>query len=364
MPIAKYTNAETAAQAFFDTSSLRRLCCLALIWMVATSAAAGKTSKPGRGVAEGIVRSHGQPVRRAEIVVIGPPYTLNNSFIVPIITPRLVGVVSYDAPPSTLQVYLVVKTDKKGRYLVNLRAGRYELSVILPEDKNHRINKIVTIEKGQKLPLDFDFSAKWGGAEQYPEGFVQSLNQVAAAAKESRPMKSILFTPLGNDTSFWIPTVILPGADDCDVVGLNSMKVDGQSITLPMYVCRAKYETQEGAAAAYRDLTRFIAEKMGWKAVPGKTASETKFELTDLPSGDEVSLELSTDGIVNLVYTTDKRAQSSDLNSQVSTNSGHDNTYAPPENSNATVKQLPETAVDRVLAHRSVTQIQQLWFLA
>lgn len=343
MPIAKHSHSETAAPAYFDASSLRRICCLALIWIVAISTAAGKTSKPGRGVAEGTVWLHGEPVRKAGIVVIGPPYTLDNSFVVPIITPRLVGALSVDEPPSTLQVYYS-KTEKKGRYLVNLPAGRYELSVTLPEDKKHRINKIVTIEKGQKLVLDFDFSKKWGGAEQDSEGFIQSLNQVAAAAKELHPMRAILFTPLGHDSSFWIPTVILPGADDCDVVGLNSMKVAGQSITLPMYVCRAKYETQESAEAAYRELTRFIAEKMVWKAVPGKPSRETKFEQTDLPPGDEVSLELSTDGIVNLVYTTGKRAQSSDsqVTSQASTNSSHDNAYALSEESNGV--KLPDTA--------------------
>ena len=171
---------------------------------------------------------------------------------------------------------------------------------------------MVTIEKGQKLALDFDFSAKWGEAEQSPEQFVQSLNQVVAAAKEFRPMRSILFTPVGDDTSFWIPTVILPGADTCNILGLNSMKLDGQDITLPMYICNAKYETKEAAGAAYQKMSRFVTEKMGWKAMPGKTPSETTFEASSLPFGDEVSLELSTDGKVSFVYTTVKRASPSE----------------------------------------------------
>ena len=118
MPIAKRTRTESAMRSAFDKrSSLQRICYLILAWIVLVPSLSGQTSKPGRGVARGTVRSHGEPVSKAKVVVFVPPYTLTNSFVVPIITPKLVGTVSYDAPPTTLQVELVVKTDKKGRYL-------------------------------------------------------------------------------------------------------------------------------------------------------------------------------------------------------------------------------------------------------
>lgn len=44
MPIAKRTNAETAAPASFDFSSTRRICCLALVWMVVASSTAGQAT--------------------------------------------------------------------------------------------------------------------------------------------------------------------------------------------------------------------------------------------------------------------------------------------------------------------------------
>jgi len=74
----------------------------------------------------------GKPVKNATLEILGPPHEENVSWAVPIITPRVVGVIGSNAPPVVTSSYGFITVNGKGYF----RLKGMKFSVL----KEHGIN--------------------------------------------------------------------------------------------------------------------------------------------------------------------------------------------------------------------------------
>jgi hypothetical protein len=271
----------------------RRILVAASLVLLGAPCSHGQKLKPGQAFVRGNVLLEGSPLRGAEMWI----WNINQS-------------------SGKLQIYLEFKADKNGTYGTQLPQGRYLVSAQLPKkmdkQRSRTIYRFVTLDDRAIVTQDFDFSIKWREAENLKQAFLASLSQVLASAREERPMKSILWTPFGEDSSIgsiWIPSVFLPGADNCSIYSLSSMQINGQGVSLPTFSCDTLYANRDTAESGYHSLVGFVAQATGWTASTRSSTQTTSFQIADLPAYDEVLVRLtSKENRVTLSYETTMRS--------------------------------------------------------
>lgn len=250
--------------------------------------------KPGQGYVEGYVRENGKPVKGVDLLISGAPYVEDNSFAVPIITSRVVGVVGANSPPSVVTGYARPRTDKNGHYEAILPAGLFYLFTTKGKQDIPAITRLFEVTEGKGTSQDFDMGAKWHGAELAVDDFNRGFSRVLASAKEEPPLMSLV---VGHSLPSAVVTrVTLPGADFCTITDLGSIVVDGKQIA-PMrlaYACFARYPSQEGAVADYESLVKLVAAASGLVPTPSTTQNHsTEFRGSGLVAGDLLDVSIS-----------------------------------------------------------------------
>ena len=127
-----------------------------LVALVAIPSNSAGKIKPWFTILQGNVRFEGKPVKRAWIEILGPPHTDNLSWVAPVITPKVVGVISSTEPTIVTSSYGFIPGGK----------GHFRRKLNLA-DFNLRPGAKFYLKVGTKL---------WVTSKPTPEKFQQVMN--------------------------------------------------------------------------------------------------------------------------------------------------------------------------------------------
>lgn len=163
----------------------KHLVCLGTLLSIAMPCFSGKKIKPGTGLVEGYVRLDGQPSKGADVHILGSMHDERTDFTLPIVTPKVVGVVSVDSPPISTNSYGWVNTNGKGHYEILLPSGTTFLLAVNSKSKaawsgkeqgRHRQEVpracvTVSVKEGETLQTNIDLSPPDSGIDMHACGF-------------------------------------------------------------------------------------------------------------------------------------------------------------------------------------------------
>lgn len=198
--------------------------------------------------------------------------------------------------------------DKQGNYGLRCSPAPCLLQAQLPKKVDPRqsrnILRIVNPMDGQVVTQNFDFSIRWREAEDPANKFMEFVNLLLASAHEVIPMKSMIKMTFGEN--LWLPNVILPGSDTCDLYSIASMEIDGSSTALPIVNCHAQYDNRENAETGYSSLVRYVTGATGWSTRTGTYG--TQLLASGLPDYDMLTIRISKENDVSFQYNTSCRS--------------------------------------------------------
>jgi hypothetical protein len=248
--------------------------------------------KSGQGYIQGYVKEDGKPIKDVEIVILGPPYLQKNDWAVPIITPRVVGVVGVNSPPSVNTSGALRRTDKNGHYEAVLPIGQY--SVRAKNGSGGGIRRLVEVQERKGATQDFDIGIKWHAAELAVEEFNRGFGSILMSAKEEAPFTSMVVPYL---PSVSITRVTLPGADTC---GAAMMPVAGGTTSMPVFNCSASYSSHERALEDYGHIVKLVAAATGLTPTPSSTPPTPSMDYKgdNLTQGDSLTVFIYNGNVV------------------------------------------------------------------